>query len=96
MSRLLQVDVYRLSQGSPEYISTPLPIIIFSGFQDFYGDEYQSHTSCMSEDQRYSKEGGGGWDPSKGQVRDLGITVTVQRHLVITGSQGREQAKRLG
>ena len=37
--------------------------------QDFYGDEYQSHNSCMSEDQRYSKEGRGGWDPSKGQVR---------------------------
>ena len=36
--------------------------------QDFYGDEYQSHNSCMSEDQRYSKEGRGGWDPSKGQV----------------------------
>jgi len=35
--------------------------------KDFYGDEYQSHTSCMSEDQRYSKEGRGGWDPSKGQ-----------------------------
>merc|ERR1712203_1183111 len=28
---------------------------------------YQAHTACMSEDQRYSKEGRGGWDPSKGQ-----------------------------
>jgi len=35
--------------------------------KDFYGDEYQSHNSCMSEDQRYSKEGRSGWDPSKGQ-----------------------------
>ena len=38
--------------------------------KDFYGEEYQAHTSCMSEDQRYSKEGRGGWDPSKGQVSD--------------------------
>merc|ERR1719471_1380148 len=35
--------------------------------KDFYGDEYMSHNSCMSEDQRYSKEGRSGWDPSKGQ-----------------------------
>ena len=44
---------------------------ISSCFQDFYGDEYQAHTSCMSEDQRYSKEGRGGWDPSKGQVSSV-------------------------
>ena len=45
-----------------------LLVLTISCFQDFYGDEYQAHTSCMSEDQRYSKEGRGGWDPSKGQV----------------------------
>ena len=27
----------------------------------------------MSEDQRYSKEGRGGWDPSKGQVSNIDI-----------------------
>jgi len=35
--------------------------------KDFYGDEYKSHNSCMSEEQRYSKEGRAGWDPEKGQ-----------------------------
>ena len=36
--------------------------------KDFYGDEYKSHNACMSEEQRYSKEGRAGWDPEKGQV----------------------------
>merc|ERR1712096_75710 len=31
------------------------------------GDEYKSHNACMSEEQRYSKEGRAGWDPEKGQ-----------------------------
>lgn len=35
--------------------------------KDFYGDEYKSHNACMSEEQRYSKEGRAGWDPDKGQ-----------------------------
>lgn len=35
--------------------------------KDFYGDEYKTHMSCMSEEQRYSKEGRSGWDPEKGQ-----------------------------
>lgn len=35
--------------------------------KDFYGDEYKSHNQCMSEEQRYSKEGRGGWDPTVGQ-----------------------------
>jgi len=35
--------------------------------KDFYGDEYKSHNACMSEEQRYSKEGRSGWDPEKGQ-----------------------------
>jgi len=35
--------------------------------KDFYGDEYKSHNQCMSEDQRYSKEGRNGWDPTVGQ-----------------------------
>jgi len=34
--------------------------------KDFYGDEYKNHNACMTEDQRYSKEGRSGWDPSKG------------------------------
>jgi len=35
--------------------------------KDFYGDEYKTHTQCMSEAQRYSKEGRTGWDPTAGQ-----------------------------
>merc|ERR1712179_166898 len=35
--------------------------------KDFYGDEYRAHNACMSEEQRYSKEGRAGWDPEKGQ-----------------------------
>jgi len=35
--------------------------------KDFYGDDYKSHNQCMSEDQRYSKEGREGWDPAVGQ-----------------------------
>jgi len=35
--------------------------------KDFYGDEYKAHNACMSEEQRYSKEGRAGWDPEKGQ-----------------------------
>jgi len=35
--------------------------------KDFYGDEYKSHNACMSEEQRYSKDGRAGWDPEKGQ-----------------------------
>jgi len=35
--------------------------------KDFYGDEYLTHTQCMSEEQRYSKTGRNGWDPSQGQ-----------------------------
>jgi len=35
--------------------------------KDFYGDEYKSHNQCMSEAQRYSKEGREGWDPTVGQ-----------------------------
>jgi len=34
--------------------------------KDFFGDEYKSHNACMSEDQRYSKEGRSGWDPTQG------------------------------
>jgi len=37
--------------------------------KDFHGDEYQSHTQCMSEAQRYSKEGRSGWDPVAGQAK---------------------------
>jgi len=35
--------------------------------KDFEGDEYKTHMTCMSEEQRYSKEGRAGWDPSVGQ-----------------------------
>lgn len=35
--------------------------------KDFVGDEYKTHVTCMSEDQRYSKEGRAGWDPAVGQ-----------------------------
>lgn len=35
--------------------------------KDFYGDEYKAHNACMSEAQRYSKDGRAGWDPEKGQ-----------------------------
>lgn len=35
--------------------------------KDFHGEEYKSHNQCMSENQRYSKEGRSGWDPSQGQ-----------------------------
>jgi len=35
--------------------------------KDFYGDEYKAHNACMSEEQRYSKDGRAGWDPEKGQ-----------------------------
>merc|ERR1712106_525401 len=35
--------------------------------KDFYGDEYKDHKACMSEEQRYSKEGRAGWDAEKGQ-----------------------------
>jgi len=35
--------------------------------KDFYGDEYKKHNQCMTEAQRYSKEGREGWDPSVGQ-----------------------------
>ena len=35
--------------------------------KDFYGDEYKAHNQCMSEAQRYSKEGREGWDPTVGQ-----------------------------
>jgi len=35
--------------------------------KDFHGDEYKSHNQCMSEAQRYSKDGRNGWDPSQGQ-----------------------------
>merc|ERR1712106_321626 len=31
------------------------------------GDEYKDHKACMSEEQRYSKEGRAGWDAEKGQ-----------------------------
>ena len=50
------------------YIKT---IVNFSNnfIQDFFGDEYKSHNACMSEDQRYSKEGRSGWDPTQGSVR---------------------------
>jgi len=37
--------------------------------KDFHGDEYKSHTQCMSEAQRYSKEGRSGWDPVAGQAK---------------------------
>ena len=40
---------------------------IFFSLQDFYGDEYKKHNQCMTEAQRYSKEGREGWDPSVGQ-----------------------------
>jgi len=35
--------------------------------KDFVGDDYKGHTTCMSEEQRYSKEGRSGWDPTVGQ-----------------------------
>jgi len=35
--------------------------------KDFWGDDYKAHNACMSEEQRYSKEGRAGWDPEKGQ-----------------------------
>jgi len=35
--------------------------------KDFHGDEYKTHNQCMSEAQRYSKDGRNGWDPSQGQ-----------------------------
>lgn len=35
--------------------------------KDFHGDEYKTHNQCMSEAQRYSKDGRSGWDPSAGQ-----------------------------
>jgi len=35
--------------------------------KDFEGDEYKTHMTCMSEEQRYSKEGRAGWDPAVGQ-----------------------------
>lgn len=35
--------------------------------KDFHGDEYKAHNQCMSEDQRYSKEGRDGWDPTTSQ-----------------------------
>jgi len=35
--------------------------------KDFVGEEYKSHMTCMSEEQRYSKEGRAGWDPAVGQ-----------------------------
>lgn len=35
--------------------------------KDFHGDEYKSHTQCMTEAQRYSKSGREGWDPNQGQ-----------------------------
>jgi len=35
--------------------------------KDFVGDDYKGHTTCMSEEQRYSKEGRAGWDPTVGQ-----------------------------
>lgn len=35
--------------------------------KDFYGDEYKAHNQCMTEDQRYSKEGRDGWDPTQSQ-----------------------------
>ena len=66
----------------------------FLVWQDFYGEEYQSHTSCMSEDQRYSKEGRGGWDPSKGQVSNAETEKVVEMVnmtiSVFLGTQGRE------
>jgi len=37
--------------------------------KDFYGDEYKTHTQCMTEEQRYSKEGRSGWDPVAGQAK---------------------------
>ena len=67
-------DCYKLTCIDCLKVFQPLWLHIFfisSCFQDFYGDEYQTHTSCMSEDQRYSKEGRGGWDPSKGQVSSV-------------------------
>ncbi|XP_023347449.1 cell growth-regulating nucleolar protein [Eurytemora carolleeae] len=42
--------------------------------KDFYGDEYKAHNQCMTEDQRYSKEGRNGYDPtigSKGEMKQL-------------------------
>ena len=41
--------------------------------KDFYGDEYKDHNSCMTENQRYSKEGRAGWDPTKGSVSVLNL-----------------------
>jgi len=35
--------------------------------KDFHGDEYKAHNQCMSEAQRYSKDGRNGWDPNAGQ-----------------------------
>jgi len=35
--------------------------------KDFEGDDYKTHNTCMSEEQRYSKEGRAGWDPTVGQ-----------------------------
>ena len=95
MSRLLQAHLHRLSEGNPGNISSRLVSHQhFLVWQDFYGEEYQSHTSCMSEDQRYSKEGRGGWDPSKGQVSQSETKEVVEMVnmtiSVFLGSQGRE------
>ena len=45
--------------------------------KDFFGDEYQEHNACMSEAQRYSKEGRSGWDPTQGSVRTLQCNLVV-------------------
>ena len=76
MQRMLETDLYRLPQGEQFllYIKT---IVNFSNnfIQDFFGDEYKSHNACMSEDQRYSKEGRSGWDPTQGSVRKKNTTI---------------------
>jgi len=54
--------------------------------KDFHGDDYKSHTACMSEEQRYSKEGRAGWDPSvgqgkKGEKRQMAWTANLKKIL---------------
>ena len=97
MSRLLQTNLHRLSEGNPGNISSRLVSPQhFLVCQDFYGEEYQSHTSCMSEDQRYSKEGRGGWDPSKGQVSnaETGEMVKMVNMTFCTFRDTRERINR--
>ena len=71
MQRVLEADMYRLPQGEQCHVYYIKTIVNFSNnfIQDFFGDEYKSHNACMSEDQRYSKEGRSGWDPTQGSVR---------------------------